>query len=115
MHIVKIVNAVLAFSLELGMLAAFAYWGYKNGNGLVMKWLFAIGLPVLVAVLWGLILAPKAPYRLDTTFRVIVELTLFLLAAYALYRLGYVALAIVFAVLSVVCQMIFLVVGEWKL
>ena len=114
MHAVKVANAMLAFSLELGMLAAFAYWGYKNGNGLVVKWVVAIVLPLIVAVIWGLILAPKAPYRLDTPFRVIVELTLFLLAAFALYRLGYVTLAFVFAALSVLCQMIFLFVGEWK-
>ncbi|HZF99451.1 MAG TPA: YrdB family protein [Chitinophagales bacterium] len=114
MNTVKIANALLAFSLELGMLAAFAYWGYKNGNGLVGRWMLAIGIPIVVAMIWGLILAPKAPYRLDTTFRVLVELTLFLLAAFALYRLGHVTLALMFAALSVLCQLIFLFVGEWK-
>ena len=96
------------------MLAAFGLWGYRTGNGLVGKWMLAIGLPALTGVIWGFFLAPKAPYRLEALPRVAAELALFLLAAFALYKLGYVTLAIVFAILSVVCQSLFLFVGEWK-
>lgn len=97
------------------MLAAFAYWGYRNGNGLVVKWLLAIALPVVVGVLWGFFLAPKAPYRLELLPRTAAELALFLIAAFALFRLGHVTLAAVFAALAVFCQVIFLVAGEWKI
>jgi len=108
------INAAVAFGLELSMLAAFGYWGYKIGNGLVVKWLLALALPLIAGVLWGYVLAPKAPYRLDTNIRVVVELMLFLLAAYALYRLGHATLAVVFAALAVIVQVLFLTLGEWK-
>ena len=32
---VRSINAGLSFALELAMLAAFAYWGYTVGDGLV--------------------------------------------------------------------------------
>jgi hypothetical protein len=114
MQAVKMLNALVAFLLELGMLASLGVWGYRSGNALVTKWLLAIGIPLFVGVLWGFVLAPKAPYRLDNSPRVLVETALFLLAAIALYKIGYPTLAIVFAVLSVLCQLIFLVIGEWK-
>lgn len=114
MLVLKVANATLAFGLELGMLAAFGLWGYRNGNALIVKWLLAIGIPVAAAVLWGFVLAPKAPYRLDTVPRVLVETVLFLTAAYALYKLGHTVAAAVFACLTVLCQGLFLIIGEWK-
>ena len=56
MNPLKALNAGLAFALELAMLAALGYWGYKFGGALWLKWLLAIALPVLAATGWGLFL-----------------------------------------------------------
>lgn len=58
MDVLKLLNLALRFLLELCLLAAVGYWGFKTQSGLLMKILFGIGLPVLIAVLWGTFLAP---------------------------------------------------------
>jgi len=104
MEVLKAINATLAFALELGMYAAYAMWGYSLGRNSVVHWLAAIGVPLAVAVLWGLFAAPKAAYRLGQPQLFIVELVLLLLAAALLYKLGHATWAIVFAVLALVSQ-----------
>ena len=51
--------AVRFLVLELGALAIAAYWGYETGDG-VLRWVLAIGAPLLVAAAWGLFVSPKA-------------------------------------------------------
>ena len=45
-------NDVLRFALELGALAAVGWWGWTADHG-GPRIVVAIGLPLLVAVLWG--------------------------------------------------------------
>ena len=45
--------AVRFLVLELGALAIAAYWGYESAEG-VLRWVLAIGAPLLVAAAWGL-------------------------------------------------------------
>ena len=60
MTILRAINAGIAFALELAMLAAFAYWGYWVGEGVIIRWALAIGLPLVAIVLWSLLFAPRA-------------------------------------------------------
>jgi hypothetical protein len=69
MDILKMLNVLLRFLLELCMLAAAGYWGFKTGSGWAMKAILGIGLPVLLAVLWGIFVAPKAVYPLHGAAR----------------------------------------------
>ncbi len=50
----------VAFLVELGALAALAAWGWSGGWSTATRWLFAVGIPVVAAVLWGLFAAPHA-------------------------------------------------------
>jgi hypothetical protein len=43
----------------------------------VAAWLLGIGAPLLAAVIWGAVVAPKARWRLPRPVRVVVELGLF--------------------------------------
>ena len=53
----KALNLALKFLLELAALAAFGLWGASITSGVVAVML-AIGLPVIVAILWGVFAAP---------------------------------------------------------
>jgi hypothetical protein len=77
------------FAHELALLAAFAWWGY-DAAGVLGGALCAIG----VAVLWGLLLSPKARFPLSPVVRNGVEVLVFIVAAGALAALGHPALGI---------------------
>lgn len=102
MAVLQSINLALAFLLELGMLAAFAYWGFHTGSTVLTRLLLGVGVPLAAAVIWWLFMAPKATRRLQGTAYLVVKVILFGLAATALAEAGLVVLAIVFAVLFVV-------------
>jgi hypothetical protein len=56
-------NLLLAFILELGMLAAFCFAGWNLGTVLWLKLALAVGLPVIAIVLWAVWAAPRAGKR----------------------------------------------------
>jgi len=64
MGALKVLNLSIRFLLELFVLIAVGYWGFKTGTGWFFKVLLGIGLPALVAVIWGTFAAPKAAHRL---------------------------------------------------
>jgi hypothetical protein len=75
------------FLCELAMLAALAYWGFTVGEG-VGAWLLGLGAPLLAAVVWGAVVAPRARWPVPIPTRVVVELVLFGAAAGALAVAG---------------------------
>ncbi len=82
------------------MVAAFCYWGFR----LAPPWNFAVGisLPVAVVIVWSLLLAPKAVYRVPLPLVAPAALLVFLLAALALADTGLKTPAVVLAVASAV-------------
>ena len=92
--------AVRFLVLELGALAIAAYWGYTTGDG-VLRWVLAIGAPLLVAAAWGLFVSPKAKVDVPRPARFAIELTILGAAAAALASTGHEALAVGFAALAV--------------
>jgi len=92
-------NDGLGFSLELGALASFAYWGWSEG-GLVTRWVLVIGAPVLVATVWGRFLAPKSSARVRDPWRLVLEMVVFGGASGALAWAGAAMWAIVFGALA---------------
>jgi len=64
MDAIKMLNLLVRFLLELCLLAAIGYWGFETHSSWGWKILLGIGLPLLIAVLWGMFLAPKSAYRL---------------------------------------------------
>jgi hypothetical protein len=80
-------NLTIRFLLELCMLAAFAYWGQEAAGG-AAGWALGAGSALAAAVVWGLLIAPKAQRRLPEPRRMLLEAVLFGLAALALVAAG---------------------------
>jgi hypothetical protein len=105
-------NLALKFFLELGAIAAFAYWGASVDGGAVAV-LMAVVTSALAVVLWAVLAAPKSKRRLPDAARVAFELAVFGLAIVALLAAGRPAAAIVFAVAVTVNVTLLTVFHQW--
>jgi hypothetical protein len=99
--VLKNANLGLRFLLELGALAAVAYWGFTTGDGL-LRWVLGIAAPVAVAVVWWLFVSPKAAVDAPRPVRLAVELAVWTAAGAALWAAGHPALGVAFFVVAVV-------------
>jgi hypothetical protein len=109
MNALKVANLALAFLLELAMLVAFGWWGYQTGQGTQWQITLAIGAPLVVAIFWGLVVAPRAALRTPPSVKFALALAVFALAAVALYVTGQQALALTFVVLALLNRALILV------
>ncbi|MBN2470396.1 MAG: YrdB family protein [Anaerolineae bacterium] len=95
-------NLALRFVLELVAWGALGYWGWTQHQG-VLRWLLAIGLPLLAMAAWGTFRVPgdpkDAPVAVPGLVRLALELVEFGLAAVLLYAAGQQQAAIIFAVI----------------
>ncbi len=87
MSAVRAANDVLRFLLELCAVAAAGYWGFGIADG-VLSWLLGLGAPILVIMLWGAFVAPKASRRLPDPPRLVLELWIFAAASVGLAAAG---------------------------
>ena len=112
MAILRAINTGVSFLLELAMLVALGYWGFRTPESLWLKWALGIGAPLLVVILWGLFLAPKAGQRMGSTLGVTVSLCLFYLAALALFQTGHPALGATMVVLTIINRTLVVVLRQ---
>jgi hypothetical protein len=89
------------FATELAMLAVLAVAGAHVSAGLAWRVGFAVAGPVLAAVVWGLVIAPRAARRLGDPLRLAIETVMFLAASAALALAGDVIAASAFAVIAI--------------
>jgi len=95
-------NEALAFLLELVAFGVMCWWGFGTGSGLTVHLLLGIGTPALAMVLWGLIAAPRARFKVPLPGVLLLKAAVFGGAALCLYGVGHPALAVVFAVVALV-------------
>lgn len=95
-------NLGLRFLLELGALGAVAAWGYHVAPRPLLAWLFAVVGAALVALPWGMFVAPKAGARLEDPWRALVEILVFGGATLALLGIGRERYALVYGAASAV-------------
>jgi hypothetical protein len=96
MEVIKQLNLILAFLLELCMFAIFAFWGYQQGTTNTLRYAIAIALVLFSIILWGIFAAPNSQYRLTDPLRILFELAMFLIASSLLYKSGYQILSVCF-------------------
>jgi hypothetical protein len=102
------INLALRFLLELSAWGAMGYWGWTQGQG-ALRWVLAIGLPVIAAALWGTFAVPddpsrsgRAPVPIPGLVRLALELATFAVGAWTLYGAGYPWLGLIFGAIVVV-------------
>ena len=105
----KWINLGVRFLLELCMLAAVGYWGFKTGSGWSLKILLGIGAPLLIAVIWGTFVAPKASHPLHGFTLLALEAALFGSGVVALIATKNYSLAWGFAVIMIVNRILMFV------
>jgi Protein of unknown function (DUF2568) len=88
------------FALELVTVAVLAWTGASAGGGPAVRIVLAIGLPVVLMVIWGAVMAPNARRRLRDPIRLVAELVIFLGSAAGLAVTGHVLPAVVYAVVA---------------
>ena len=96
-------NMLLAFLLELAMLAAFCYAGWVSTPTLWFRVVLAVGLPALAILLWAVCAAPKAgKRRLKMPALLIFKLIIFGAATAAWWVAGQAFIAAIFGALVVI-------------
>jgi uncharacterized protein DUF2568 len=111
MNALKGINLGVRFLLELCMLAAVGYWGFKTHSSWALKILYGIGLPVLIAVIWGRFMAPNSAHRLRGIVFTMMDLILLGSGAVALYASGQITLAWIYAAVLIMSESLRLL---WK-
>lgn len=111
MIFIKSANLLLAFLMELVALGVLAYYGYRTGQGTVFKICLSIGYPLILAVVWGAFLSPKASFEPPIEIKMLLQFIVFSIIAYLLYLLRHTTLAYTF--LSVVVVNFVLII-IWK-
>ncbi|MHC0037686.1 YrdB family protein [Pseudoneobacillus sp. C159] len=111
MILLKNLNLLLRLLLELGVLLSIGYWGFHLKSISMVRFGVGVGVPIIVMVVWGMFIAPKSAYLLPIPWRIIGEVVVFGLGAYALYASGHQALSKIFSILVVVNMILLL---YWK-
>ena len=109
MNALKSINVGVRFLLELCMLVAVGYWGFKTGSGWLLKITLGIGAPLSIAVIWGIFVAPKAIYPLHRFVLLALEAVLFGSGVAALFATKNYSLAWAFAAIVVINRVLMLV------
>jgi len=96
------INLIFRFILELCALTAIGVWGWKQSDGLY-RLVLSIGIPIIIAVIWGVFAVPDDPSRSGTApvivsgiVRLAIELAIFAFAIWALHDFGSVGLSRIF-------------------
>ena len=84
------INLTFRFLLELAALFAVAYWGWNQTDNWI-RYVLALGIPIIVGVIWGIFAVPddpsrsgSAPVAIPGILRLLLELAVFAFAALAL-------------------------------
>jgi hypothetical protein len=111
MDALKSINLAVRFLLEICVLIAVGYWGFKTNSNWFLKILLGIGAPLLIAVIWGVFGAPKAANHLTGFNLLALEVIVFGSGVAALFAAKNYSLAWVFAIVVIVNRILMIV---WK-
>jgi Protein of unknown function (DUF2568) len=87
------------FVVELGGLAAAAYWGWEATSG-PGRWYLAVAAPAAFVLVWGLFISPRARIQVSKHVALAIELGLIGLVAIGLAVAGPVWLGITFGAVA---------------
>ena len=106
------INLIIRFLLELAAFASPGIWGWEVSSG----WLQIIpgfGIPIGIAAVWGIFAGPNGPSRSGAApvvtpgiIRLVIELTIFAFATWALYDVGYPNLSLILGIIVTVLYIV---------
>ena len=102
------INLGIRFLLELAAVIAMGVWGWQTGEG-VLRFVLAIGIPVIAFALWGTFAVPddrsrsgKAPVPVTGIVRLAYELIFFGFAVWALFAIGATTLGLILGIVTLI-------------
>jgi hypothetical protein len=106
------INLALRFILELVALFIAGYWA-KEQNDAWLGYILMIGIPLIIAILWGVFAVPNdpsrsgsAPIAISGWLRLLLEIAIFSFATFCLHDLGYSKLTWIFGLVVLVHYLI---------
>ena len=101
------INLIIRFLLEISALVSAGIWGWKQSDGW-LRFLLAIGIPIILAAIWGTFAVPNDPSRSGRTLvatpgiiRIVIELGFFAFATWCLYDIGLTNMSWAFGIIVV--------------
>lgn len=105
---IHLINLVLRFFLEMTSLIGIGVWGWRQGEGWT-RWVFAVGLPLIMSTIWGVFNVPDDPSRgggapvpVPGIVRLFIEAIFFGCGLWALIAMGYEEVATLYIVFVIV-------------
>jgi len=102
------INLAVRFLLEMSGLVALGMWGWTRGDG-VLKYVLALAVPLIAAVIWGIFAVPddpsrsgNAPISVPGLVRIVLELAFFASVVWALFAMHQSIFGWLFGVIVVV-------------
>jgi len=101
------INLIIRFLLEITALLSVGFWGWNQGDGL-LQYVFAFGIPLILAAIWGIFAVPndpsrsgKAPITTPGVIRFAIELGFFAIATWSLYDIGMNKISFIFGIIVI--------------
>jgi hypothetical protein len=102
------INLALRFLLEMAALVSAGIWGWNQSDAWV-QYVLAIGIPIILAIIWGTFAVPGDPSRSGKTLiatpgvlRLLIELSVFAFASWSLYDTGFNKVSLVFSAIVLI-------------
>ena len=105
------INLTLRAIMETGIVLALGYWGYHAGSSKGLKILFCIATPLIGFGFWGLVDFHQFGH-FSEALRLIQELIISGLAAFALYTTGAHLPGLILGIVSSVYHMLVYINGD---
>jgi|GEM_PF-462663 hypothetical protein len=102
MNIIRGVNRLIAFLLEIALVISLGYVGYSVTENVYLKYVFAILLPLVAIICWSIFAAPKSAKRLQQPWRMLFRTTMYVVCTLLLYIIGKTTWAISIITIAVI-------------
>ena len=98
------INLAVRFILEIAGLMALGWWGWNQTEG-ILRFVLALGVPILAAVLWATFAVPddlsrsgEARVPVPGIVRLLLELVFFTSATWSLFAMGVTTLGWIYGI-----------------
>ena len=100
------INLVIRFLLEVAALVSAGMWGWRQSDNW-LQFVYAIGLPIFLAAIWGIFAVANDPSRSGKTIiktpgiiRLFIELAFFAFACWVLFDMGFFNASLALAIIT---------------